>query len=122
MAVETFDIKVHDLLPVLRMVCTDAGEPVDLTNVSEVRLLLKNRTAGLKVDALMEKADQEDEPGVVTYEWQDGDTDTVGTFLGEIQVLWPGQKPMTFPAKGNFQVRINRDLGPTTGPGSGESS
>ncbi len=105
-----FNIKVYDLLPVLRITLLDGETPVNLSLASEVRLLLKNRTVGLKVDAVMDKLDQDDYEGQVQYEWQPGDTDTVGTYQGEVQVLWPGQLPQTFPAKGAFKVNVNRDL------------
>ncbi len=112
MATTKFNLKQYDLRPVLRIRLLDGTVPIDLTLASEVRLLLKNRAAGLKVDSVMDKLDQEDEDtiGFVEYEWQPGDTDTLGTFSGEIQVLWPGQIPQTFPGKGYFQVSINRDL------------
>lgn len=121
MATQKFNLKQYDLLPNLRLTLLDGTTPVDLTLASEARLLLKNRT-GLLVDAVMDIADQEDEDlvGVVEYEWQEGDTSTLGTLQGEVQVLWPGQIPQTFPAKGYFAVIVNRDLGPTTGPGSPE--
>ncbi len=120
MATEKFNLKQYDLLPSLRITLLDGSTPVDLTLASEARLLLKNRT-GLLVDALMDISAQTGETvGVVEYEWQSGDTDTLGTLQGEVQVLWPGQIPQTFPAKGYFNVIVNRDLGPTTGPGSAD--
>jgi hypothetical protein len=115
-----FNIKQDDLLPVFRVQLLDGTNPVDLTSATAVRLMLSNRAQGLKVDALMTPLAQEgDTLGMVEYEWQEGDTDTIGSFNGEIQVLWPGQLPQTFPAKGYFRVLVNRDLGPATGPGSG---
>lgn len=115
------NLKQYDLLPVLRMTLLDGETPVNLTLASEVRLLLKNRTTGLKVDAVMEVLDQDDDDtvGQVQYEWQEGDTDTIGSFQGEVQVLWPGGLPQTFPSRGYLKININRDLnlGPT-----GESS
>lgn len=117
MANKKFNIKHYDLLPVFRLVCLDGDVPVDLTLATEARLLLSNRNTGLKVDAVMEVADQSDPDnhGLCTYQWVTGDTDTLGTYSGEIQVLWPGQAPQTFPAKGYFTVIIGKDLnnGPT---------
>lgn len=124
MATTKHNVKQFDLLPVFRMQLLNGTTPVDLTLASEARLLLKSRATGLKVDQVMEIQDQMDDDliGVVEYAWQDGDTDTLGTFQGEVQVLWPGQLPQTFPAKGYFTINVNRELGPATGPGSGESS
>jgi hypothetical protein len=114
---KVFNMKQYDLLPVLRLTLLDGSDPVDLTLASEVRLLMKSRAAGLKVDSVMTKLAQENDTlGQVEYEWQEGDTDTLGSYQGEVQVLWPGQLPQTFPAKGYFKININRDLnlGPTT--------
>jgi hypothetical protein len=112
-----FNMKQYDLLPVLRLELLDGTTPVDLTLASEVRLLLKNRSAGLKVNAVMDKLTQTgDTLGQVEYEWQVGDTDTLGTFQMEVQVMWPGSLPQSFPPKGYNTLSINRDLnqGPTT--------
>lgn len=116
-----FNMKQYDLLPVLRLELLDGTTPVDLTLASEVRLFLKNRVAGLKVDAVMTKLTQTgDTLGQVEYEWQDGDTDSLGTFQMEVQVLWPGSLPQTFPPKGYNTLIINRDL--NQGPITEESS
>lgn len=117
MAKQTFKIKHYDLYPIFRLVLLDGTDPVDLTLATEARLLLSSRNTGLKVNASMTITDQTDPDniGLVTYAWQIGDTDTVGSFNGEIQVLWPGQIPQTFPASGYFNVIIGKDLnnGPT---------
>lgn len=118
MATIRFDLKQFDLRPVLRIRLLDGITPVNLTTASEVRLLLKNRATGLKVNAVMTKLNQADAAtvGFVEYTWLPGDTNTLGTFQGEIQVLWAGGQPQTFPAKGYFTIAINRDLnlGPVT--------
>lgn len=115
MATTVMDMKQHDLYPTFRTKLTDIdGVAVDLTSATAVRLLVKNRTAGLKVDAAMTKLTQSgDTLGVVEYAWVEGDTDTLGTFQVEIEVLFPGGLPQTFPGKGYCKLNINRDLGGT---------
>lgn len=111
MATTTMNMKQYDLYPSFRTRLTDIdGNAVDLTDATEVRLLVKNRTAGLKVDATMTKLDQDDDPGVVEYNWEAGDTDTLGSFQVEIEVTFPGNLPQTFPGKGYCKLNINRDL------------
>lgn len=112
MANKKFPMKHYDLYPVLQITLLDGTDPVDLTLATEARLLLSSRNTGLKVNAVMTILDQtvSANKGIVQYAWHHGDTDTLGTFIGEIQVLWPGSIPQTFPASGYFTVIISRDL------------
>lgn len=114
MAVE-FVIKQNDQLPALIVTCLDGAEPVDLLTATSARLLMRNLSAGLKVDAEVEILDQTDDDnlGKVTYEWEPTDTDTVGTFNAEIEVTWPDGKIQTFPASKTqkyFKVIVLNDL------------
>lgn len=113
MAADRFYLKQHDLSPALRVRLLDDATPVDLTNAVSVTLLMRSRRTGLKVSAPMTVADQTDTDtlGVVTYQWQTGDTDTPGDFQTEIQVTWPLGRPQTFPARGHITTVIERDLG-----------
>lgn len=111
-----FDIKQYDLLPDLVLTVADDGTAVDLSAASSVKLIVSNRS-GIKIESELDIEDQEDENllGMVRYIWQVGDTDTVGTFNMEVEVMWAGQRPETFPAKGYLKLSVNRDLnaGPT---------
>lgn len=108
----SFVIKQHDLLPPYEAVLSDNGVPVDLTTATEVRLLTADKT-GLILNVLMTKdPDQVTNPGKVTYFWQSGDTAVAGSYKAEIQVIWPGTLPQTFPADGYLQLTIKKDLGP----------
>jgi hypothetical protein len=51
--------------------------------------------------------------GWVTYEWQAGDTDTIGKFLAEWEVTWPSPPtgPATFPNDGYMKLVVKDDLG-----------
>lgn len=121
----TFRIKQHDLKPSLQVVLLsdmpqqDPGlppqsNPVNLTQATAARLLMSSRRTGLKVSGAMTIADQSvvANLGLVTYDWQAGDTDTVGQFDAEIEVTWPTGKPQTFPANQYFTVDVQKDLGP----------
>jgi hypothetical protein len=115
MAAQEFDIKQHDLEPPLIVTCLDGGAAVDLTTAVSARLLLRNLTAGLKVNAFCTILDQSVPAnlGKVKYIWQGTDTDTVGVFNGEIEIIWPGNRPQTFPAAKAakyFKVNVHNDL------------
>lgn len=111
---QEFNIKQHDLEPPLIVACLDDGDPVDLTTAVSARLLMRNLLAGLKVDAVCEILNQTTYLGMVRYIWVADDTDTVGVFNAEIEIIWPGGRPQTFPAgKGAaryFKVNVNNDL------------
>lgn len=55
--------------------------------------------------------------GFVEYSWQQGDTDKVGTYIGEFEVEEldeegdPTGQVETFPNRGHFNVRIQQSLG-----------
>lgn len=114
------NMKQFDLLPDLLLTVADDGTPVDLSAASSAKLIVSNRS-GVLIEADLEIEDQEDESnlGKVRYVWQPGDTDTVGTFNMEVEVMWAGMRPETFPSKGYLKLAINRDLG---GAGHEESS
>lgn len=45
----------------------------------------------------------------VSYVWQEGDTDTIGTFYGEFEVTYLDGTKQTFPAKNEFVIRIRAE-------------
>lgn len=55
--------------------------------------------------------------GFVEYSWQEGDTNKVGTYIGEFEVEEldefgdPTGQVETFPNRGHFNVRIQQSLG-----------
>lgn len=106
-----FDIKQYDLLPDLILTVADDDVPVNLSAASSAKLIVSNRS-GILIEAAVEIEDQDDEDlvGKVRYIWQPGDTDTVGTYNMEVEVMWAGERPETFPAKGYLKLSVNRDL------------
>lgn len=53
--------------------------------------------------------------GVVSYQWQEGETDVPGFYLGRITVLWP-DGPQAFPNSGYLVVYISPDVGYAESP------
>lgn len=109
---EVFSIKQHDLLPELVVTLLDNTVAVDLTDAVSARLLMRNLVAGLKVDAPVSILDPAvpANTGKVKYTWGLADTDIVGVFNAEVEVIWPGNKPQTFPGDGYFTVKVGNDL------------
>ena len=107
--ITTFYIKQHDLMPDLVLTALDGETPVSLETASSARFIMK-RGDVVKVDRAVAILDQVTKTGQVALSWQTGDTDTVGTYKGELEVMWPAGKPQTFPAKGYLTIVVGDDL------------
>ena len=91
-------------------------------SLSDARVTL--RLAEAKRDDLSIVADTtgdlsilDEENGRVEYSWQEGDTDKVGSYIGEFVVEELDESGdltgqiQTFPNQGHFKVRIQQSLG-----------
>lgn len=102
-------MKKDDLEPKFIATLRNAdGTPVDLTNATSVSLIVKQqggakyfKSTGTILDAIN---------GVVSYTWASGDTDTVGTFQMEFEVIWPTGRPETFPNSGYDTLIVGASL------------
>lgn len=103
--------KRGDLEPPL--VIDIASPGADLTDVVSWRLICVRRgstgifftdTSPIVVPA------SDTSKATVTHNWVDGQTDTAGIYLFEIEAMWPSARPQTFPSKGQVEVQINGDL------------
>jgi hypothetical protein len=112
-----FPIKQNDLEPPFEVVLVEnEGEqteaPVDLTDATGVKFLMREKgdTGVAKVNAA---ATVVGDPldGRVRYEWISGDTDTVGEFDAEIQVMFPSSRPATWPNNRFWDIQVFEDLG-----------
>lgn len=84
----TIKIVQNDNRPPLQFTITQGGKAVDLTGAT-VKFYMKETTAGtVKINgvacALTVPA-----KGQCQYNWAAGDTDTVGTYAGEVEVTFP---------------------------------
>ena len=103
-----FSIKQNDTSPALQATLKDTSlTAVDLTGAT-VRLHMNSIEGTSKIDAAMAVTNALG--GVVQYDWQAGDTDTVGTYYVEFQVTFPDSSVETFPNNGNKVVSIVREL------------
>jgi len=103
-----FSIKQNDTSPSLQATLKDAAlDPIDLTSAT-VRLHMKSVDGTLKIDEVMTIVD--DSGGVVQYDWQSGDTDTVGTYYVEFEVTYADASVETFPNNGSKVVSVVKEL------------
>jgi hypothetical protein len=94
----------------MRAQLLDNQDPIDLTTATAVRIIV---TTLDKTNELLDRAVTIDAgtDGWVELEWQAGDTATVGRYLVEFEVMWPSNKPQTFPNTGYNWLVIADDLG-----------
>ena len=103
-----FNIKQNDTSPSLQAILKDAsGTAISLTGAS-VRFHMKALDGTVKVDAAMTVTDNLN--GVVQYDWQTGDTDTVGSYSVEFEVTYGDSTIETFPNNQNLTISVVREL------------
>lgn len=103
-----FSIKQNDTSPSLQATLKDSAQnPVDLTG-AVVMFHMKSVDGAVKVDRQMTITNASG--GVVQYDWQTGDTDTVGTYYVEFEVTYADASIETFPNNGNIAVSVVREL------------
>ncbi len=106
----TLVMKKDDLEPkYVATLCNADGTAVDLTNATSVSLIVKQSTGGSKyfkaAGAFVDRYN-----GVVSYTWASGNTDTAGNFQMEWEVVWPTNRPETFPNNGYDTLIIGASL------------
>ncbi len=103
-----FSIKQNDTSPSLQATLKDAAlNPVDLTGAT-VMFHMKSVDGTVKIDQQMTITNESG--GVVQYDWQSGDTDTVGTYYVEFEVTYADASVETFPNNGNKVVSVVKEL------------
>lgn len=113
-----FKIKQGNTAPTLKAVLQRLNEdgevegPADLTGVDTVTFTMRNK-ATLVVQVDEGAADVVGDPtlGEVEYEWQPGDTDIAGNYLGEFDVTYTNGKTETFPnGEAGFLIKVTAQL------------
>lgn len=104
-----FKIKTNDTSPKLTVDLEDAsGAAVALSGATARFHMKKYGATSLKVDAAADITDADN--GRVEYSWASGDTDTAGTYYGEIEITYGDATVETFPNSGYFTIIIQEDL------------
>jgi hypothetical protein len=103
-----FSIKQNDTSPSLQATLKDAAlTPINLTGAN-VRLHMKSVDGTLKIDQPMSVVTPTQ--GIIQYDWQAGDTDTVGTYYVEFEVTYSDASVETFPNNGSKVVSVVKEL------------
>ena len=104
-----FRIKTNDTSPKLSVTLTDAlGNPIGLAGCAARFHMKAFGASSLKIDEVVDIFDEDS--GIVDYAWRVGDTDTAGTYYGEIEVTYADNTVETFPNNGYFTIIIKEDL------------
>jgi hypothetical protein len=104
-----FFIKQNDTSPSLVATLKDfEDDAINLTDAN-VRFHMKSIDGTLKIDAPMTIVSTPT-LGLIRYDWQTGDTDTVGTYYVEFEVTYADNTVETFPNTGSETVSVIRDL------------
>ena len=103
-----FVIKQNDTLPHMESQLFDhEGNPINL-ELCGVQFHMEDMSGNIKINraaTIVEVA-----TGKVKVEWQQGDTDTTGTFKCEFEVNMPDGGVITVPNDGYFLISIIREL------------
>jgi hypothetical protein len=110
--VTTIYMTKGDLLPPIEATLKYLdGTTVDLSDASGVIFNMKKENGTVIVDAKAGSIVSAG-AGVVKYAWAEGDTDVYGVCYGEFVVSFSGGSAgeLTFPAKGDFEIRFRERL------------
>ena len=104
-----FFIKQNDTSPVFQATLRGpAGSGENLAGAQSVTFKMANSVQEVKVSQPVTIDDAAN--GIVSYEWQVGDTDTSGTFFAEFEVVKSDGKRETFPNTDPINVIIKKDV------------
>jgi hypothetical protein len=105
-----FIIRQHDQTPPLVLSLTDyTGVPLDLDGWDDATFTLCTLDPRMvMIDRAVADIDVID--GTLTYIWQASDTDFIGEYEAEFDVLDAEGKRRTFPADGHIRVQVLDDL------------
>lgn len=102
---EVFRIKRGDTSPSLRV----ALEPATISLIgATVTFQMRPRRGSISIDSVA--VIEGNDPPVVRYDWQDGETDTAGIYEAEFRVLYADNTTETFPNSGFLSVVIKEDV------------
>lgn len=105
----TFYIKQNDTSPSMLATLQDAsGNAVDLTAASIRFHLRPISSSTVKVDEAATIVTAVD--GIVRYDWQASDTDTIGSYQAEFEVTYADTTIETFPNDGYVRVEVISDI------------
>ena len=103
-----FTMKQNDTLPNVEVQLIDIeGNPINL-DLCGVHFHMMCTNGELKINRPATIVNAEN--GEVKVEWQEGETDTAGTFICEFEINMPDGKTLTVPNDGYFLISIVKEL------------
>lgn len=110
-----FVIKRNDTLPALRTNiidrgCLDGKKPFNLSGATGVTFSMIDRKCESYKISLQQAQISCVSGGTVQYNWQSGDTDESGNFLGEFEISFSDGKKMSVPQRGGILIEITNDI------------
>lgn len=113
---QIFKIKRNDTLPFLEVYISTSGNlgqktGFDLTGVTAVTFSMIDDCSNSKI---FEQSAEIicSSGGTIQYQWQDGDTDTIGSYLGEFELRYLNGKRLSIPTQGGIKIEIIKDINP----------
>ncbi|WP_125673614.1 hypothetical protein [Amycolatopsis sp. WAC 04182] len=107
------EMKRGDLEPDLVITVEDASGVANLNQVTSWRVIGKQHGAvvvdGAPTSVTVDPGNES--KATLARAWETGETADVGDMQIEVEAMWPGGRPQTFPASGYGVVRIRADLG-----------
>lgn len=105
----TFYIKQNDTVPSLRADLRDGdNNAIDLSGASVKFIMREMGGNSATINTLAIIVDEAG--GTVQYNWQDGDTDTIGSYQAEFEVTYADGTVETFPNSGYVRIEILDDI------------
>ncbi len=110
-----FVIGQGDLEKEIRRTLTDeTGAAVNLSGATSATLSLVPLEGGTTRTFTM--AIETPASGIVSYQWQAGETDEAGFFLGRIRVVYAGGNDQSFPNSGYLVIYVTPEVGESEFP------
>lgn len=111
----SFYIKQNDRRPLFVVALKDNyGEDdeaaVNLTTAGTAYFNMRNAQNGTVKVSRGTASISDAAAGEVTYNWGTADTNTVGTYEAEVEIVWGDGKPETFPNNGYWEIEIGDDI------------
>lgn len=107
-------IKQNDTSPKLeRTYFTNRDIDSTGVTVSSVNVHMAERggtTVSLDSTATLESEDYDADSITVSYDWQAGDTDTVGEYNVEFEITYSDGEVETFPKDGYIHLKISKEI------------
>jgi hypothetical protein len=103
-----FYVAQNDQSPnIERELTGDDGDTLDLTGASVDFELYDSDRSQVSLSGSASIGSPESD-GIVVYDWDSGDTDTVGSYLGQFVITWATGDEEKFPNDDWIQIRIGK--------------